>query len=81
MKKYTVTVPFSGHLTMTIEAESKDAAIDKALSSEFEHNIVGGEAVEIAEFQLMEKVNDGDICYFPAPWKVEVWEVEVEEET
>ena len=79
MKTYSVMIPMAGHLSLTVEAESKDDAKGKAFD-------VAGKALDKmltdddesgAEFQnieLLDQFNQGNVCYCPSPWEVEVEE-------
>jgi hypothetical protein len=85
MKTYNVTIPMAGHVCLSVKAESKDDAKEKALD-------VAGEALDRmlkdddesgAEFQnvdVLDQFNRGNVCYCPDPWQVDVEEVEAEEE-
>lgn len=64
--KYLVTIPLAGHAHFTIEAESETEAREKALKVPIEN-------AEL-EYDLLEEVNEGNVCNFPVPWEVTVEE-------
>jgi len=57
MKKYYVSIPFTGYCTVEVEAENKEEAIEKAWKSP---NLDIRKAEE-AEFHTC--VADGNVCY------------------
>lgn len=68
MMIYNVTVPIAGHVTIKVEAESEEEAIEQALDSTV------SEDNEI-QWELLERFNDGNICYCPQPWEAEAEEI------
>ena len=62
--KYRVTVPIGGHARLVVEAASEEEAIAKAMEQVYEEHI--------AEWDVIETVNEGYICHFPPPWTTEV---------
>jgi hypothetical protein len=67
MKTYHVTIPIAGNTWAEVEAETEKEAIEKALESkELEGN---------AEWEALSKIHDGNVCYCPIPWEIEVEEV------
>jgi hypothetical protein len=67
VKTYHVTLPIAGHITVTVEAESKDAAIAKALETDVS-------SADIDEWTTLKKFNSGNVCHCPSPWEAEVVE-------
>lgn len=63
MKTYTVTIPMAGHLVIDVEAESAEAAIDVALSSE--HLTLD----KLEGWEALERFIQDNICYCPSPWE------------
>ena len=61
MPYYAVTLPIAGHAYLEVEADSEEAAIEKALSEIMIDNIETWEAVE--------QFNQGNVCYCPRPWE------------
>ena len=65
MKTYNVIVPFAGHMSIQIDAESEEDAIEKALVSE-------DLTIENVEsWEPMAQFNRGNVCYCPQPWEAE----------
>jgi hypothetical protein len=60
---YSVTVPFAGHMVIEVEAESEEAAIEKAIEEVTSEHIEGWEPLE--------HFNQGNVCYCPQPWEAE----------
>lgn len=56
MAEYEVTLPISGYVYLTVEAESEDQAIRKALSEEVRPS-------EIEEWSTLEAVVTGNVWY------------------
>ena len=63
MKEYNVVLPIAGHAYVTVEAESSEDAIEKAME------IVTIDNVE--EWEALEQFNQGNVCYCPSPWEAE----------
>ena len=68
-KTYDVIIPIGGHITITVEAEDKDQAITAALEKR-----LSPEEIADAEWEMLDKVNNGNVCHFPLPWEVEAIE-------
>jgi hypothetical protein len=64
MKTWEVTVPIAGHAYLTVEAESEDEAIAKALDEV--------RLADIENWDGLRQFNEGNICYCPRPWEIEV---------
>ncbi len=62
-KEYEVTVPFAGHMICTVEAETEEEAIEKAIDRCTLSDVESWEAVQ--------QFNEGNICYCPHPWEAE----------
>ncbi len=63
MKTWEVTVPIAGHAYITIEADSEEEAISKALDEVNLDNVESWESVR--------QFNEGNVCYCPQPWEAE----------
>lgn len=80
MKTYTVMIPMAGHVCLTVEAESKNDAKGKAFDvagEALERMLKGDDEQSGAEFQnieLLDQFNQGNVCYCPSPWEVDVEE-------
>ncbi len=66
MKSYSVTIPIAGHAYITLEADSEEEAIEKAMESVSIN--------DIAEWEPMKQFNQGNVCYCPHPWEAEAKE-------
>lgn len=77
MKKFDVTVPFAGALTICVKAESKKEAINRAMCApiRFQESLVDPsdiiEWAEIDEWDLYRKLTEGNILY-PSCNEVEI---------
>lgn len=60
MAKYTVTLPFTGSLSVDVEAESKDAAIDAAFNL-VDVTIKDGETSFVDEWETHREVTRGNV--------------------
>ena len=63
MPTYNVTIPIAGHAFKTVEADSEEEAIEKAME---EVSID-----EIDEWGPLMRFNQGNVCYCPSPWEAE----------
>ena len=63
MKTWEVTVPIAGHAYITVEAESEEEAIEKAIDEVT--------LDEIDHWEALERFNQGNICFCPQPWEAE----------
>jgi len=73
MKTYYVKVPLAGIISFSIEAESEKEAINKALKSDITVDINGENHPEIEEWDLYEKIVEGNVVYAPL-WRPEAFE-------
>lgn len=64
MKTYSVQIPIGGHAIVTVDAEDEDSAIELAMENLSIENI--------ENWEPLHKVNQGNVCYFPRPWEIEV---------
>jgi hypothetical protein len=62
-KTWSVTVPIAGHAYITVEADTEEEAIDKAIGEVELDNIESWEAVS--------RFHQGNVCYCPHPWEAE----------
>lgn len=68
MKEYTVTIPIAGHAYVTVEAENDEQAKEKAFAEvTIDH---------VEQWEALDQFNQGNVCYCPQPWEVEVTEEE-----
>ena len=80
MKTYSVMIPMAGHVCLSVEAESEDDAKGKALgiaNEALDRMLKSDDEQSGAEFQnieLLDQFNQGNVCYCPTPWEVEVEE-------
>ena len=65
-RTYTVTIPIGGHAIISVEATNEDEAKEIAMDS------VTNEHLET--WDCLERINRGNVCYFPQPWEIEVIE-------
>lgn len=67
MREWQVTIPIAGHAFITVEAETAEEAKELAF----------GEVnrTHIEEWEPLEQFNQGNVCYCPSPWEVEVEDV------
>lgn len=68
-KTYLVIIPIGGHVTIKVDADNEDQAIAAALDKD-----LSDEDISNATWEMLEKVNSGNVCYFPRPWEVEAIE-------
>jgi hypothetical protein len=66
MAEYNVTIPIAGHAFKTVEADSQEEAIEKAM----EELTVD----DIGEWEPLMRFNQGNVCYCPSPWEAEAEE-------
>ena len=71
MAIYSVTIPFAGHLLVTVEASSESEAKEKAFDVDVDMRGISHEA-EVGTFELLDRFNQGNVCFCPQPWEVEV---------
>jgi len=58
MPKYVVDIPIAGYVSLEIEADSKEEAIDKAFAQGFEDE-------DIMELEMYEHITEGNVCSAP----------------
>jgi len=63
MKTYEVTIPIAGHAYRTVNAESEEEAIEKALDE--------ASLTDVESWETLRQFNQGNICYCPKPWEAE----------
>jgi hypothetical protein len=68
MPIFNVTIPIAGHAIVEVFADDQNAAIEKALENIQQRDIESWEALS--------KFNQGNVCYCPKPWEIEIEEVE-----
>jgi hypothetical protein len=59
MPKFDVILPIAGHISMTVEADNKEAAIDKAMDTAKIEDVESWEYYEHSE---------GNVNSFPSPY-------------
>ena len=62
LRHYTVYLPIAGHAILSVEAESEDAALEKAWEADLSKD------AEI-EWEALEQFTRGNVCYCPSPWE------------
>lgn len=72
MKKYRVDVPIAGYVSIEVEAESREDAINKALEKGYTED-------EIMEIDMYDKLVEGNVCY-TYHYKAEATEIPGDEE-
>ena len=66
-KEYEVTLPITGKAYLTVVADSEEEAIQIALGEVlFDH---------IEEWEAVERINEGNVCYAMRPWQAEAVEM------
>lgn len=68
MAKFYVEVPFAGYVSVEVEADSAEGAIDKAIEEACHLNISpskDGIGVEIMEWDVLHDIVRGNVCYAP----------------
>lgn len=66
LKSYTVTIPIAGHAFVDVEAANEEEAKAKAFDTVTREHI--------QDWEALEEINSGNVCYCPLPWEVEVEE-------
>ena len=65
MKQYSVTLPVAGSITVYVEANSEDEAVDLAFEQQ-DWRVVTGEGTEAGEeWEAMRRIGSGNVCYAP----------------
>jgi len=65
MKQYSVTLPVAGSITVYVEAESEEQAVDLAFEKQDWH-VETGEGTEAGEhWEAMKRIGSGNVCYAP----------------
>lgn len=73
MKVWNITMPFAGSVIFQVEAENEAEAREKALQADAHIDLkVGGERADIQEWTFLEAYHEGNVCYCPHPWEMEV---------
>ena len=74
MKDYYVQLPLAGILAFSIQAESEEDAIEKALSTDWNVSVIADGSIELEELDTYEKTVKGNVNYTP------LWYATAEEE-
>lgn len=69
--EYFVAVPVDCCVVVTVNAESEEEAITKALESDMTVTVKGENAPELEQFELLRQVNKGNVCHI-TQWEAEV---------
>jgi hypothetical protein len=73
MPKFTVTIPFAGHITKTVEAATKEDAANMVY--EGWSGFAGSSQEDYDyEYDLLDRFTSGNVCHCPAPWELTVEE-------
>lgn len=67
MAEYECTIPIAGHAFVTVDADSEDDAIQKA--------ILNVTIDDIQEWEPMGQFSRGNVLYCPQPWDAEATKV------
>ena len=78
MSKYGVLVPLVGSVYVEVDADSEEEAIENAIQADFTIKFES-EDVQLEEFELVDKVVEGNICYAPLHEAEVLYQAEVEE--
>lgn len=70
-KDYWVTVPVDCHVVVSVNADTEEEAMDKALKSEISVDVTGA---DLEQFELIRSVNNGNCCH------ITHWDIEAEEQ-
>ena len=65
MPSFDVTMPFAGFLFIRVDAETEQAAIDKALGLDVSLTPSGDPAAEMGEWAMLPEITRGNILYAP----------------
>jgi hypothetical protein len=76
MPKYSVIVPFSGHIEVSVEATDAQEAIDTAFELDIRIEISGDGGPRIEDWEMHRHVGRGNLCEFSSPWDAEAEEIE-----
>ncbi len=68
MKTYDVVLPVAGSAYVSVEAESEEAAIEKAMEKV--------SLSDIEEWEALRQFSRGKVCYCPRPWEASAKEVD-----
>jgi len=64
MRLWSVTMPIAGHAFLEVEAETEEQAREMAFNTvTFDH---------VEKWEALEQFNQGNVCYCPSPWQVEI---------
>lgn len=63
MAEFNVTIPIAGHVHKTVEADSEEGAIQKAM----EEITID----DLGDWEPLEQFNQGNVCYCPHPWEAQ----------
>ena len=78
MSKYGVLVPLVGSVYVEVDADSEEEAIENAIQADLTIKFES-EDVYLEEFELVDKVVEGNICYAPLYEAEVLYQAEVEE--
>ena len=70
MSKFNVTLPFAGYITLMVEAEDKESAIEAAFGADCqfipnETQPTGISDVEVEEWEFLAHITRGNVSYAP----------------
>lgn len=63
-KRYAVTLPVCGSVTVFVEADSEESALELAHGHQ-DWRVVHGKDTEVNEFDSMNHIVKGNVCYAP----------------
>jgi hypothetical protein len=75
MPKFTVIVPFAGHIEKTVEAATPEEARGKVF--EGWSGFAGCDQEDyFYDYELLDRFHAGNVCYCPSPWELTIEEQE-----
>lgn len=74
-KNYEVLIPMSGCMSVFIEADTEEEAMESALNVDFHIEVTSDKKnVELTELELHKHINTGNVCH-AVHWDIEAYEV------
>ncbi len=64
-KEYEVLIPVAGAVSVMVEAESEEEAVQKALEVDCVFNVISKDGAELHEIDFYEQITQGNILYAP----------------
>lgn len=73
MKIWNATIPIAGHVSLEVEAATKEEAQEKAFMTDLAKD-------GYVTWEALDSFGKGNVCHCPSPWSVEVGFLEEIEE-